>query len=141
MIDKSSDSKRLLAKMDSILLKTLQENIASVLLLSSKTAKELDEKVISLVKAIDIAMDASIPKSKLCARFILGFDKDCKDAQIRVRKLKKIWKKESKEDSWEAFRLAWAEKGRVIAKVKKRTYHESRAEACNSLEELWKGIR
>ena len=29
----------------------------------------------------------------------------------------------------------------VIAKVKKKAYRESRAEACNSLEELWKAIR
>lgn len=72
----------------------------------SKTAKELDKKVISLVKAIDIAIDASILKAKLYTRSILGFDKDCKNAYIRAKKLKKIWKKEGIEDSWETFRLA-----------------------------------
>ena len=102
----------------------------------SKSAKKLDEKVISLVKAIDIVIDASIPKSKLCARSISEFDEDCKDAQMRARRLKKIWKKEGTKDSWEAFRLIWAEKGQVIAKVKKIEYHESRAEANNSPEEL-----
>ena len=91
MIDKPADSRRLLAKMDCVLLiKTLQENLASISPLSSKTAKELDEKVISLVEAIDTAMDASIPRSKLCARSIPGFDEDCKDAQMRARRLKKI---------------------------------------------------
>ena len=61
--------------------------------------KELDKKVISLVEAINIAIDASIPKSKLCTRSISEFDEDCKDAQMRARRLKKIWKKEDTEDS------------------------------------------
>ena len=142
MINKPADSRRLLAKIDGVLLiKTLQENLASILPLLSKTAKELDKKVISLVEAIDIVIDASIPRSKLGARSIPGFDEDCNNAQMRARKLKKIQKKEGIKDSWEAFRLAWAEKGCVIAKVKKKAYRESRVEACNFPEELWKAIR
>lgn len=69
-------------------------------------AKKLDKKVNSLVEAIDIAIDASIPKVKLCARSIPEFDKDYKNVQMRVKKLKKIWKKECTQDSWEVFRLA-----------------------------------
>ena len=69
-------------------------------------AKELDEKVIFLVKAINIAMDAFILKTRLYTRSILRFDKDCKDDQIRARRFKKIWIKKDIEDSWEAFRLA-----------------------------------
>ena len=91
MINKPLHFRRLLAKIDGILLiKTLQENLASISLLSSKTAKELDKKVISLVKAIDIAMDTSISKSKLYVRSISRFDEDCKDAQMRAKKLKNI---------------------------------------------------
>lgn len=111
MIDKPPDSRRLLAKKDDILLiKILQENLANISLLSSKIAKELDVKEISLVKAIDIAIDTSISKAKLCIRSILGFDKDCKDAHMRIKKLKKIWKEKGTEDSWEVFRLAQAKK-------------------------------
>lgn len=142
MIDKSTDSRRLLAKIDRVLLiKTLQENLASILPLSSKTAKELDEKVISLVEAINITINTFIPKAKLCARSILGFGEDCKDAQMGTRRLKKIWKKKGTEDSWEAFRLARAKKSRVITKVKKKAYCESRAEACNSPKELWNAVK
>ena len=138
----ASSPRRLLAKMDAVLLiKTLQQNLASISRLPSKTPEELDEKVISLVKAIDIAMDASIPKAKFCPKSIPGFDENCKDAQMRARRLKKVWKKEGTEDSWEQFRLARAEKGRVIAKAKKKAYRESRAEACSSPEELWKAVK
>lgn len=55
---------------------------------------------------------------------------------MRARKLKKIWKKEGTEDSWEAFRLAQAKKSRVIAKVKKKAYPESSVEIYNSPKEL-----
>lgn len=43
-------------------------------------AKELDEKVIFLVEAIDITINAFIPKTKFYARSIPGFDKNYKDA-------------------------------------------------------------
>lgn len=91
MIDKLIDSRRLLVRIDSaLLIKMLQENLASISLLLSKIVKKLDEKVIFLLKAIDIAIDAFIPKTKLQARSILEFDQDCKDAQMKTKKLKKI---------------------------------------------------
>ena len=86
-------------------------------------------------------MNVSILKSKLCVRFIPRFDEDCKNAQMRAIKLKKIWKKEDINHSWEVFKLAQAKKGRVIVKLKKKIYCESRAKAYNSLKELWKTVR
>ncbi len=137
MIYKPIESWRLIAKMDITLhIKTLQQNLVNIPNLPSRTAKELDEKVLSLVKAIDTAMDISIPKARLCPKSILGFDEECKDAQMRARRLKTIWKKECIEESWEAFRLARADKGRIIANVKKKSYRKSRTEACTSPEEL-----
>lgn len=72
-------------------------------------------------------IDASTLRAKLCLRSILGFDKECKDTQMKARKLKKIWNKEGIEESQEDFRLAQAKKGQVIAKIKKKAYCESRA--------------
>ncbi len=100
MINKPPDPRYLLAKMYVILLiKTLQYNLASILCLLSKAPEKLDEKVIFLIKAIDIAIDASIFKVKLCPKSILRFDKNCKNVQIKARRLKKVWKKERTEDS------------------------------------------
>lgn len=97
MADKSTDSSSTPACENSIsLMETLQKSLAKISLTSSKTAKELDEKVISLVEAIEIAMDAFIPKARLCPRSVPGFDKDCKDAQMRARRLKKIWEKKKR---------------------------------------------
>lgn len=80
MIDKSMDSRHLLIKIDIILLiKTLQRNLANISLLVLKIVKKLNQKVISLVKAINIVIDASIFKAKLFIKSIPKFNKDYKN--------------------------------------------------------------
>ncbi len=78
---------------------TLKDSSANISLASSKTTTELGEKVISLVNTIDKAINASTPKARLYPGSVPGFDEKCKGAQIRARKLKKIWKKEGTEES------------------------------------------
>lgn len=63
-----------------LLIKTLQKNLAGLLFLLLKTAKEPDKKIISLVKTIDITIDTFIFKAKLYIRSILKFDEDYKNA-------------------------------------------------------------
>ena len=100
-IDKPQDCQRLLSKMDNTaMIKTLQAVLANISLSLSKTPGELDKKVIFLVNAIDKAIDASTPRARLCLSSVPRFDKKCKDAQIKIRRLKKIWKKEGTEKSW-----------------------------------------
>ena len=115
-VDKPLDVRRLLTRIDgTLLIETLQKSLALIPSTPSNTAKELDKKTISLIEAIDTAMEASIPKARLCPKSVPGFDENCKDAQMRAKRLKKTWKKEGTEESWEEFRLARAEKGRVIS--------------------------
>lgn len=81
MIDKPTNSRHLLVKINYVLLiKILQKNIASILFLLSKTAKELDRKIIFLVKAINIAINIFISKAKLSTRSISKFDEKYKNA-------------------------------------------------------------
>lgn len=61
--------------------------------------------------------------------------------QMKARRLQNIWKKEETEESWEDFRIARAEKGRVIATAKRKAYRKSREEACASPESMWKAVR
>lgn len=88
------------------IIKTLKDSLANILLALLKTPNKLNKKIISLLKTINKGIDVSISKVKLCLRLVSGFDKKCKGAQIRIRKLKKIWKKEETKKSWEEFRLA-----------------------------------
>lgn len=98
MINKLVDFKQPLAKIDlDLLIKILKQNIANILHLPSQTAKELDEKMLSLIKVINIATDISIPKARFCLKLISRFDEECKDTQIMAKKLQKIWKKEGTE--------------------------------------------
>lgn len=91
MLNKPPNPRHLLAKIDVILpIKTLHQNLINILHLPPKTLQKLDNKVISLVKTIDIAIDASICKTKLYLKSIPGFDVNCKVAQMRARRLKKI---------------------------------------------------
>lgn len=81
MIDRPPGPRCLLVKMDAVLLiKTWQQNLVSISCLLLKTPEELDKKVISQVKIIDIAMDASIFKAKLYPKLIPRFDENCKIA-------------------------------------------------------------
>ena len=90
-VDKPQDCRRLLSKMDNtVMIKTLQGGLANISLSSSKIPGELDKKVISLVNAIDKAIDVSTPRARLCLRSVPGFDKECKNAQMKARRLKKI---------------------------------------------------
>lgn len=81
------------------ILKTLKNSRTYILLTSLKTTDELDKKLICLVNAISKEIDIFSPKARLCLRLASRFDKECKDIQINVRKLKKIWKKEKTEES------------------------------------------
>ena len=44
-------------------------------------------------------MDISISKVRVNPKSIPGFDKDCKNAQMRARRFKKTWKKDGVEES------------------------------------------
>lgn len=141
-VSRPCDFRRQLTKIDTtLMIKTLKKNLAYISYTFATTAQELDEKVSLLIKTIEIAIDASIPLSRLCSKSVPRFDESCKDAQMKARRPKKIWKKEEKEESWEEFRQARAEKGRIIAKAKKKAYQESRAKACTSSEDLWKAVK
>ena len=102
---------------------------------------ELDIKVHSLIKAIDIAMTLAISKARLSPKSVPGFNQECKKIQMKVKKLNKIWKKKETKESWEDFRITRAEKGRVIVKAKRKTYPKSRKEACASPESMWKVVK
>ena len=132
----------LLSKMDiPALKKALTEELAKDLPRTSTTPNELDIKVHFLINAINIAMTLAIPKARLSSKSVPGFDEECREIQMKARRLKKIWKKEEIEESWEDFRLARAEKGRIIAKAKRKAYRKSREEACASPESMWKAVR
>ena len=141
-VDSPLSSRLLLSKMDvPKLKKALLEELVKDPPRHSQTANELDAQVYSLIGAIETAIAQAIPKARLSPKSVPGFDEECKETQMKARRLKKIWKKEGTIESWEEFRLARAEKGRVIAKAKRKVCWKSREEACVSPDSMWKAVR
>lgn len=141
-IDNPLTSRFLLSKINIPLIKRmLKEELAKNPLSPCTMPEQLDTYVNSLISTINIAMNFAIPRANISLKSVPRFDEKCKEVQMKARRLKKIWKREETEESWENFRLAEAEKRRVIVKAKKAAYRKSREEACASPEDMWKAIR
>ncbi len=129
-IENQLSSQLLLIKIDiPALTKMLTGELAKDSPCTSTTPDKLDIKVHSLMSDLDTAMTLVILQARLSPKSVSGFDVECKEIQMKARRLNKIWKKEKTEESWEDFRLARAQKRRVIAKAKKKEYRKSRKEA------------
>ena len=100
IIDNPLTSRLLPSKMDiSALTKTLTEELAKDPPYTSTTPDELDIRVHSLISDIDTTMTLAISKARLSPKSVTEFDEECKEIQMKARKLKKIWKKEKTEKS------------------------------------------
>ena len=136
-VDSSLGSRLLPSKMDiQNLNKALLEELVKDSLRHFPTTNEQDAQMYSLISAIGTAIALAIPKARLLTKSVSGFDEKCKETQMKATRLKKIWKWERTVESWDEFLLARAEKGRVIAKAKKKVYQKSRKEACASRDSI-----
>ncbi len=141
-VDSPLSSRLLLSKMYvPKLKKTLLEELVNDPPCHFQTANELDAQMYSLIGKIETAIALAIPKARLLPKSVPGFDEECKETQMKARRLKKMWKKEGTVESWEKFWPARAEKRRVIAKAKRRVYRKSKEEACASPDSMWKAVR
>ncbi len=103
-VDSLSSSCLLLSKMDvPKLKKALLEELVKDPPCHSQTANELDAQVYSLIGAIETAIAQAIPKARLLPKSVPRFDEECKEIQMKAKRLKKIWKKEGGVESWEEF--------------------------------------
>lgn len=92
----------------------------------------LDLQIQSLANALSKALNESAPDLKICARSKAGFNEECKEAQMRARRLKKVWKANPSEETWEDLRVARNYKGTLIKKALRQAYRSKLAEACAS---------
>lgn len=65
----------------------------------SQTANKLNAHIYFVILAINVTITLSIFKAKLFPKSIPKFDENYKKAQIRAKKLKKIWKKKRKKEN------------------------------------------
>lgn len=76
------------------LVDTLKGKLTGRVQTSPKSTQELDQQVDVLVVTFTKAIDASTPMLQVSPRSIPGFDKKCKEVQMKACPLKKKFKKE-----------------------------------------------
>ncbi len=109
--------------------------------LDPDSKQKIDNQVQALVKTIQEAVEISTPMVKICSRSKPGFILECKEAQMKARRLQKIFNRLGTDEAWEKYSAAHSEAGYIIRKACRKAYRESHKEACNSVAKMWKAVR
>ncbi|PQE17592.1 reverse transcriptase protein [Rutstroemia sp. NJR-2017a WRK4] len=105
---------------------------------SAGDPQEIDNLTNTIVRSINNAIDQSTPWSRPSPRSVTGFTKECKEAQMEARRLRRIAKRVQTEELWEQYRRARNRKARLIDKALKAAHRERVETAAESIEGLWK---
>lgn len=106
--------------------------------LSAGDLQEVDDLANAIVRSINTAIDQSTPWSRPSPRSVAGFTKECKEAQMEARRLRRKAKRARTEESWEQYKRARNRKARLIDKALKTAHRERVETASESIEGLWK---
>lgn len=98
--------------------------------------KKIDNQVLALVKAIQETIGILILMVKVCSRSKLGFTLKCKEAQMKVQRLWKIFNQLETKKTWEEYRAARLEARYIIRKASQKAYWESYKKAYNSVAKM-----
>lgn len=120
------------------LINTLKGELNGSVQTASKSTQEVDQQVDALITALTKAIDTSTAMLQVSSRFIPGFDKECKEAQMKARRLKKKFKKELLPELWEKYKQAQAFKRMLISKKKREAYREYCFNVCKYPKTMWK---
>lgn len=105
---------------------------------SPRTETALDRYVEEVVKALQLAIDQAIPLKRWSPRARAGWTLECKELQAEARRLKRQNSRNHTEQSWEAYRKARNEKGRVIRQALLQGHREQVEKATENPESMWK---
>lgn len=100
----------------------MSKNVFALEKLDLDSIEKIDNLVQALVKAIQEAIEIFTPIVKICFRSKPGFTLECKEAQIKARRLRKIFNRLGTEEAWEEYRAARLEAGYIIRKASQKAY-------------------
>jgi YD repeat-containing protein len=106
-----------------------------------KTKAALDRYVGEVVAAIQAATNYSTPLKRWSPRARAGWTTACKEIQQKARRLKRQNSREHTEESWEAYRTARNQKGRMIRRTLLQGHREQVERAMKSPENMWKLVK
>jgi ribonuclease HI/exonuclease III len=101
----------------------------------------LDRYVGEVTKAIQSAIERTTPLKRWSSRARAGWTSECKETQAEARRLKRRNARLHTDESWEAYRVARNQKGRVIRKALLQGHRNQVESAIKSPESMWKLAR
>ncbi|KAK2922996.1 hypothetical protein FoTM2_017264 [Fusarium oxysporum f. sp. vasinfectum] len=104
----------------------------------SRTKTALDRHVEEVMAAITAAVDEAVPKTVPSPRSKPGWNEECAAALAESKRLRRRHSLYRTEETWEAYRAARNDKGRVIKKALKQNHREKVEEAAQSPATLWR---
>jgi hypothetical protein len=87
-------------KLHEVLLRSLPNTTAI------RTREDVDRTTRELVSSILTAVGESTPKSRIGPRSIPGWTKECKEAQMQARRLRRKYQRVRTSEAWEAYKRA-----------------------------------
>ncbi|XMA13648.1 hypothetical protein WAI453_006439 [Rhynchosporium graminicola] len=106
-----------------------------------KSRHALDRYVAEVTKAIQSAIKHATPLKIWSPRARAGWTSECKETQAEARRLKRRNARLHTDESWEAYRIARNQKGRVIRKALLQGHRNQVENAMKSPESMWKLAR
>lgn len=103
-----------------------------------RTRTSLDRYVQEIVETISTAIDKAVPITFHSHRSKAGWNNECSEILAKTKQLRRIHSREHTEQSWEAYRAARNQKGRVIRKALRTLHREKVEQAADSPTALWK---
>ncbi|KAH7462407.1 hypothetical protein FOMA001_g18559 [Fusarium oxysporum f. sp. matthiolae] len=104
----------------------------------SRTKTALDRHVEEVMAAITAAVDEAVPKTAPSPRSKPGWNEECAAALAESKRLRRRHSLYRTEETWEAYRAARNDKGRVIKKALRQNHREKVEEAAQSPATLWR---
>jgi exonuclease III len=104
----------------------------------SRTKTGLDRHVEEVMAAITAAVDEAVPKTAPSPTSKPGWNEECAAALAESKRLRRRHSLYRTEETWEAYRAARNDKGRVIKKALRQNHREKVEEAAQSPATLWR---
>lgn len=83
----------------------MKANLVNIFVLYSQSTVELDEQVDKMAKKIIQAIDKPSLLIRISTRLLPEFDKECNNAGMQERLLKKIYQCKLLSEAWEDYRV------------------------------------
>ena len=102
---------------------------------------ELDDLAEDLTTIIHKGIDQSTPWARPSTYSKPGFTEECKEAQMRCRRLKRIWQEINTSTAREEYRAARNYKTDLIKREQRKAFRLYINDVCESPASMWKGTR